>query len=59
MKNFTDDEVEELIGPIVHLADQRTSTERKDGQRDAEMDLLIMAARHIKKREGFEVMEIA
>lgn len=56
MKNFSDDEVEELIGPICHLADQPTSSEGVDRQQDYEMDLLIMAARHIRKREGFEVL---
>lgn len=46
---------EKLIGPVCDLAELSTSTETPGVARDPEMDALIMAARRIKEREGYEV----
>jgi hypothetical protein len=52
---FPPDEIDDLIEPICLLADLDTS--REGGHEDPRMDDLIMAARDIRDREGFLVVE--
>jgi hypothetical protein len=48
-------EIDDLIEPVCVLADLDTSKE--GGHIDPQMDVLIMAARDIRDREGFLVEE--
>jgi hypothetical protein len=52
---FPSDEIDDLIEPVCQLADLDTSKE--GGHSDPLMDELIVAARKVRDREGFLVVE--
>jgi hypothetical protein len=55
---MTDDELDELIGPVCTLADLKTNAEhtnRKRKPHPVDLDILIVAARKVKAGFGFHV----
>lgn len=54
---LTEDEIDDLIDPICHLADLETEAEGGPQEKDDLMDALILAARAVRDREGFLVLD--
>jgi hypothetical protein len=54
---LTDDEINDLISPICELADMETETEGGPQDGDELLDALILAARAVRDREGFLVLD--
>lgn len=54
---YLPDEINDLIEPVCELADLDTTQEGGYGVCDPLMDQLIMAARKVRDREGFLVVD--
>lgn len=57
--NFSEEGIDDLIAPVCQLADLETYQEAPDlyDERDEVLDGLILAARKLRDREGFLVVE--
>lgn len=54
---FTDDEINDFIEPVCFLADLETDAEGGPQEDDELLDALILAARALRDREGFLVVD--